>query len=428
MAAAIEAGRAVLKLLLDDKELHSKFAGLQRKLRNTGRSIRSAGLGIAGAGAAISAPLVLATQQFLDLGDQLNKMAARTGVSVQALSELKFAAEQSGTGIETVEKAIAKMQKTLLNAENGLAGDIDKLEEFGIAANDLKGLAPERQFEIIAKEIAGIEDPSRRAAAAMNIFGKSGALLLPMVHDMESLRAEARELGITMNDETAQSAADLADAFNRFKVTVVALAIQVGSALSPALIEVADFMKEAVKTAVEFIKNNETLVVVTAVVGASLLAVGTAMVTLGSALSFATFGVGALLTAFTFLTAHPIVAALVVIGLAVAAITGYFLSLGDEAETAGDKIEEAANKATSTGGGAQLEKRQAEAARRAQQISADLQAELANNRVQSAGTGVAAIATDVDRSMLRELVQQNRFLSEILDASRRGGGLIAGGF
>ena len=114
MAKSVDAGRAVLKLTIDDKAIKAGFQKLQRQMQATGKKIRGVGLAIGGVGAAITGPLVLATKKFLELGDALNKMSARTGVSVEALSELKFAAEQSGAGMENVEKAIIGMQKNLL--------------------------------------------------------------------------------------------------------------------------------------------------------------------------------------------------------------------------------------------------------------------------------------------------------------------------
>jgi len=57
---------------------------------------------------------------FSDCGDQIEKMASRTGMSAEFLSELAHAARLSGTDIKTVETAVRGMQKTV-------AGDADEL-------------------------------------------------------------------------------------------------------------------------------------------------------------------------------------------------------------------------------------------------------------------------------------------------------------
>ena len=48
-----------------------------------------------GVGAALATPFVVATAAFVKAGDALDKTGRRTGVSVEALSELQFAASQS---------------------------------------------------------------------------------------------------------------------------------------------------------------------------------------------------------------------------------------------------------------------------------------------------------------------------------------------
>ena len=58
--------------------------------------MQSIGTKIFGLGAAAIAPLLATTNVFAELGDQLAKMSARTGISVESLSELGYAAEQIG--------------------------------------------------------------------------------------------------------------------------------------------------------------------------------------------------------------------------------------------------------------------------------------------------------------------------------------------
>ena len=101
-------------------------------------------------------------------------MSKRTGFSVEALGELKFAAEQSGTSIETIEKASFKLSGVLLDAENGLVGAKDALAQLGLKAEDLKALSPEEQFQTIANALSGVESASDKAALAQDLFGKSG--------------------------------------------------------------------------------------------------------------------------------------------------------------------------------------------------------------------------------------------------------------
>ena len=420
MPRAIEAGRAVLKLLLDDKELNKKFAATQRKLRNVGRSVRSAGLAIGGVGAAITAPFALATKQFIETGDQLNKMSARTGIAVESLSELKFAAEQSGASLTDVEKAVRTMQRTLLDAEQGTSTATQALSQLGLTLEEIRGQSPERQFELISQRIAAIEDPSKRAAAAMEIFGRSGQVILPMLGDMALLREEARKLGITIDEEAAQSAADLADSFNRLTKTVVALAVQIGAALAPTLIEAANWIQEHVKLAIAWIKRHQGLVTAIAATGAALVAIGATLVTIGGVISASTIAIGALSTALsflggvlTFLAAHPIVAALLVIGGVVLWLTDGFGLLNDKVEETGDALNKVAGVKGSANSAGQ---RGQELAQQQQALQQQIQAQV--NSTPTIAAQVPSQPSETDRGILREATIRNRILIDMLTAIR----------
>lgn len=106
-------------------------------------------------------------------------MSARTGISVESLSELGYAAQQSGTHMETLEGGVRKLQKFLVAAAQGSDSALSVLRDLGLTLADLGRLTPDQQFERIADRIARIPDPALRAATAMELFGKTGTALLP---------------------------------------------------------------------------------------------------------------------------------------------------------------------------------------------------------------------------------------------------------
>ncbi len=181
---------------------------------------------------------------FADLGDMFDKMSQRTGVSVEALSGLKFAAEQSGASIETVETGIRNMQRVLLDVQQGSTTAAKTLQMLGLNINELKTLSPEQQFLEMAQAIAGVEDPSRQAALAMELFGRSGTQLLPMLRQgeagIEQLMAEAKRLGIVMSEEDAKAAADFTDAMNRLSKVFQGIATQLASVITPLLTKLSN--------------------------------------------------------------------------------------------------------------------------------------------------------------------------------------------
>lgn len=179
-------------------------------------------------GAAGIAAFTAATKVFLDTGDALDKMRQRTGISVKSLSELEHAAEQSGATLADLEAAVRKMQKEIASGSKAF-------DNLGLSAQQLAKLTPEEQFNAVTAAIARIEDPTLRAGAAMDAFGKSGTKLLPMIEDLKSLRQEAQDMGFVMSDRTAAAAVRLGDKLANLWKTIKFGAIAIGEALAPAL-------------------------------------------------------------------------------------------------------------------------------------------------------------------------------------------------
>ena len=198
------------------------------------------GLAIGGAAALVGFGIA-GVKAFVSLGDELDKMSKRTGFSVEALGELKFAAEQSGASLETIEKAAKRMASTVFDAGLGLKSTTDSLDALGISVADLQGLSPEQQFQLFANALSGVEDASTRAALAQDIFGRSGTELLPLFtqgeQGMAALREQAQQLGVVMSGDAATAAADFADAQNELKSALSGVFLEVGSKIVPKLTE-----------------------------------------------------------------------------------------------------------------------------------------------------------------------------------------------
>jgi len=167
----IRAGRAFVELFADDSKLVRGLRAAERKLKAFGANIRNMGLKMAGLGAAAVAPMLAAAKTFSSMGDEVAKMAKRTGVSVEALSEFRFVASQTGTEFESLEMGFRRMQRSIYDAGRGLSTAKDALADLGLKFEDLDGLAPEVQFKVLADRISQVEDPTTRAAIAMTLFG-----------------------------------------------------------------------------------------------------------------------------------------------------------------------------------------------------------------------------------------------------------------
>ena len=318
-AGGIRAGQAFVELFVDDSRLIRGLRAAQKRLAAFGQSIRDLGLRFAALGSALLAPLALATRSFVETGSALVDRSARTGASVEALSALGFAADQTGASIEAVEAGLRVMQKTVVAAGAGSTTAANALARLGLTAATLQGLTPDQQFRLMAEALRRISDPTQRAAAAMKVFGKSGTSLLPMIAELETLRAEALRLGLVMSTTQAQAADTLGDAFSRAQATVGSLANAIGTALAPTLTHLVDRATGVLSGFRDWVARNQGLVVSILTVGTALVGIGAVLIGLGLTVSTIGAALGGLAT-----VASGITAVLGILGTAIAALATPF--------------------------------------------------------------------------------------------------------
>lgn len=312
----IKAGGAFVEFSLRRAGLERDLQNVAKRIQRFGGSIQSVGKKIAGLGAAITAPFVATLAVFAKVGDGLDKMAARTGVTVEALSALTFAAEQSGSSGETLERGIKGMQRSIVDLGRGLSTQKDAFGALGLTFEDLKDLSPEAQFTLIADRISRIKDPTERAARSMQVFGRSGQELVPLLAGgaagINAFIKEAEDLGIVIGTDTAKKAAAFTDAMNRVKNQAKAAAVNIGAALAPALTQALGVLSQLAAKVIEFVKENASLIAAVAAGGAALIVFGTAVIGLGTAIVLVGVAIKALVVVVGLLLSP--------IGLLVAAI------------------------------------------------------------------------------------------------------------
>lgn len=300
-AGAIKAGEAYVRLFGDDTALRRTLDQVSLKLRSFGTGLATVGAGLAGVGIGALGGLYAAASAFSTVGDAVDKMNKRTGLSTEAISELGFAAEQEGTNIEELEKAFRKFQQTLGDAKAGTKTAVDSLEAIGLSVESLMAMSPDEQFYALAEAMSRVTNEAIRTEAAMGLMGRGGAMLIPLLskgtQGIDELRRQARELGLTFDGEAAQSAAALNDALNALQRSLKGLWVWVGSAVAPAITELAEALTPIVAATSAWVKENRGLVMSFAAGAAALVGIGAGIVALGGAFVVAGLAAAAISTA-----------------------------------------------------------------------------------------------------------------------------------
>lgn len=233
------AATAVLDFKADTADAKRSISGLGGQLQNSLGPLAAAAV-VAGAGAAI----VKIGTSAIAAGDRLDKMSQRTGVAVETLSALEFAASQTGTDLETLEKGFFGLSRVLDDARDGLSTAALSFEKVGIDIRDLATLNPERQFVAVADALSQVADESARGAIAQELFGRAGRQLLPLINQgaegIARYAKEARELGLVMTTEQATAAAEATDAIDKLQRSTDALTRTIALELVPAIVPLID--------------------------------------------------------------------------------------------------------------------------------------------------------------------------------------------
>lgn len=154
-------------------------------------------------------------EKSLEAGDQLAKLSQRAGVSVENLGRLKFAAEQSGIGIDDLATGLKKFNIALSGAAAGNPEQSAIFSAMGISLKDANGKLKDTNAILpeVADKFRSYADGQNKAALAAALFGKSGDQWIPLLNQgaagLKAAGDEAEKLGLVMSTSTAKAAEDL---------------------------------------------------------------------------------------------------------------------------------------------------------------------------------------------------------------------------
>lgn len=190
------------------------------------------------AAVSIARSLFEASKEAADFGSQIFDAGQKTGLSAEKLSAMKFAADQSGTSLETITQSAAKFARTIDSAGQGSEKAKDVLDRLGVTSSDL-----DTALAQALKTIAETEDGTEQMALAMAAFGRSGADLLPFIKsfdgDLDGLVRKAKQLGVTIDDEAARAADEFGDTLDTLNAQLTAVGRTVGFAVMPQFTKLA---------------------------------------------------------------------------------------------------------------------------------------------------------------------------------------------
>ena len=235
-------GELVVEVRARVDRLATDLQGANRDVSRTMNGIKSAASAVQGYLGAIGINAFAGyIKSAIDAGGALFDLSKKTGVSVEELSSLEFAAKMSGTTLDGVAAGLKKLATNMVATSQGAISNAESFKALGISVTDANGNLRSTQDVMldVADRFAGMQDGAGKSALAVKLFGRSGADLIPMLNEgskgIGKLQETAKSLGLTLTDDAAAGMESLGDSMDTMAMAGQGVARQFAAELTPAL-------------------------------------------------------------------------------------------------------------------------------------------------------------------------------------------------
>ena len=208
------AGQLEVQLLADVARIRDDMNKATGFVTSGAKSMERAAAGVKAALGGIVAGMSIAAMSnwikgAIDSADSMSKMSQKIGVATKDIAGLQLAYRLAGAGSESMVTSLGRLSKGVVEGNDGL-------KALGIRTKGAGGefKATNAVLGEVADRFQKMPDGVQKTALAIEIFGKAGADMIPLLNggsqglrDMDEM---ARKLGLTVSDETGRRA----EAFN----------------------------------------------------------------------------------------------------------------------------------------------------------------------------------------------------------------------
>lgn len=249
MAGSSVIGALRVNLGLDSAQFSAGLKASQANLAKFGKTVAVGFAAVATAAVAAGAAMGVAVKGAIDNADALSKAAQKAGVTTEALSRLKYAADYSDVSLEQLTGGLGRLSKTMLDIANGAKGPAaTAFKALGISVTDASGKLrnSDAVFVEIADRFGRMEDGATKTALAISLFGKAGAELIPLLNSgkdgLAAMADESDRLGLTISTRTGKAAEAFNDTLTKIGNILGGVVNKVMEAALPALQSLADVL------------------------------------------------------------------------------------------------------------------------------------------------------------------------------------------
>jgi hypothetical protein len=177
---------------------------------------------------AVGTAFAASAREAINFADKINDVAKANEMSVQSVLRMSQALSTNGGNADDAGKLMASFANKIDEAAQGSSKAQKAFLSIGVSIKDLKTLAPDELFQKTIKSLAGIEDPAKRNALAMDMFGRAirGVDIKGMAEEFEKIKSK-----FAGSEEAFKSVGNSVDRLDRFFLN---LKVTLATRLAPA--------------------------------------------------------------------------------------------------------------------------------------------------------------------------------------------------
>jgi hypothetical protein len=182
----------------------------------------------------VTAGLFLLEKKIADSTGKFIDLSQRVNFTVETLSAVDNAAQQTGTSVDELNSGLGIFDKNIARADEGGNAMSDTFKRLNIDTSD-----NEKALSQVWDILRGMPEDQNQVNLALELFGKNGRNVLAVIKEsggsLEEYKRQLKEAGVLITTEAAQAGDKFGDALKRLEFQVAALAREVNGDLLPTL-------------------------------------------------------------------------------------------------------------------------------------------------------------------------------------------------
>ncbi|CDE45493.1 tMP repeat protein [Clostridium sp. CAG:768] len=242
------------KLGTTEKKLQKATMTVQKFSNSLGKGFQNA-VSLAGAGivATVGGMTAFAVKGG-EVCDRIDDMSNKIGISRKGFQEWDYLLAQNGGQIESLQMGFKKLVGQINGVTTGNKSAIKNFRALGVSVVGANGKlkSQEQIFNECVNALQKMPAGVKKAQLANDLFGRSGAELMPLLNattqKLAEQRAEYRRLGLEISDEVIDAGNDFGDALEKWKNISGMFTAMLGTQFMPVLMDLSNYVFDNMPT------------------------------------------------------------------------------------------------------------------------------------------------------------------------------------